>query len=117
MKRTVDEQNSPTAEPTCSRKQARVPTAPSEYGLQPDHGCTLANRLGVDKRVALAETLAHCAIRKQQRGESLLRTDLVEAWDALPDFILGKDAANKEARLLILGPDPLTVHLRHYTLP
>ena len=75
-------------------------------GLQKDHICALANRLGVDKRVALAETLAHCAIRKHQKGESLLRTDLVEAWDALPDYILSKDEVNKEARLLILGLNP-----------
>ena len=81
MKRNLDEQHPPVAELTCSRKQARVPTAPSEYGLQQDHVHILADRLGVDKRAALAETLAHFALRKQQRGESLLRTDLVEAWD------------------------------------
>ena len=103
MKRSLDEQHPPVAEHTGSRKQARVPTTPSEYGLQQEHVHTLANRLGVDRRVTLAETLAYCAMRRQQRGESLLRTDLVEAWDALPDFILSKDDANKEARLLILG--------------
>ena len=106
MKRNLDEPCPPTAESTCSRKQARIPATPSEYGLQKDHVCALANRLGVDKRVALAETLAHCTIRKHQRGESLLRTDLVEAWDALPDYILSKDEVNKEARLLILGLNP-----------
>ena len=79
------------AEPCCPTPESPTPIvnpASDVFRLEAQHFdleeadiCRLANKLQVDKRVALTETLAFAALRKLQSKEGCTRKALVEIWD------------------------------------
>ena len=94
------------------RERGKPPTTrnfdlnPSHFDLKPEDLKTLATKLQVAQRVALAETLSYSATCRMNRGEQVDSTNLLEIWDAIPESLKMRDRQLPEARIIILGINP-----------
>ena len=92
--------------PASPRTNPCTPTDSENLDLDEHSTQILAKALKVEPKHVPVEALAYSVLCKRQRGQHIMKSDLVDLWEALPTYLKNHDPKGGSGRYVVFGANP-----------
>ena len=94
------------SDPTSPRTNPCTPTDSENLDLDEHSTQILARALKVEPKHVPVEALAYSVLCKRQRGQHIMKSDLVDLWEAMPTYLKNHDPKGGPGRYVVFGANP-----------